>query len=381
MSSTHQFPGLDRVITLTAESDPDHFERRDNDSFPIDGSRIEEKTGIKSRNIAREGQTIESLGEQAGHRLLEQITLDVRDAGGLVLATCYPGNKKKMAKNIAKHLGITGEVRGADHACAGGIAAVELAADISQQTGKPVIGMTVEKLSDMVNWEAAHSKLFGKDDPRAIGKSASIFGDGAAAFFVKPPGYPSTFEILHANTYPVPNQHDKIVLVPVKNSIDVHGKERPRETNCINMPGKAGFELMKLGPITMIEGVRSMLYACIEKNVLDEMRIPEHHVFHQANGNMLNRLEAQCIEMYKNEIANAPEQIDTIVWNRIATIGNVSAASIMYPLVEVQDKAEQGDLVAASVVGAGSPGFKTDKLEAGAMLLRKTEDDKNLLVL
>ncbi len=373
--------GVETIVILNEITDPDCFRRVKNEELPFKSDAIEEKTGIRSRLIAHPHQTIVSLSTRAVEHVLRQSGVKYRDIGGLVLATCYPGDPHEMAEQVAYQTGIKGRIHGIDRACAGGIAAAELADDIAKSTGLPVVGITTEKLSDMVNWAAPADSISSNllehwshyNDKNALGKASKIFGDATAGFLVKPPGYSVDFDILDVTTYPIANQKEKIVLLPLDGSKDIEGNVRKERTLCINMPGKAGAELMELGPDIMISAAQSMIQRAVERRLIEEPQLPDHLVVHQANGEMIKRLREKYYKNVGEEHGIPDNEIQTKVWNQIADRGNISAASIWYVLKDVVDASHPGELIAVSAVGAGSPGFRRDKLEAGGMLLRRVQ--------
>lgn len=364
--------GIGNFVSLHEGNAPGKFTRMHNDKLFADFKLVQEKTGIETRLIANPQETIVSLSKVTLARLLERAHMDVRELGGVVLATCYPGDPRAMADQLRDQSGIAGESFGVDRACAGFLAATEIAHDTALKINRPIAVVATEKLSDMVNWEEPGDFQNDREanDRLARGKASKIFGDGSAGALVYPPDRPAGFEILDVFSAPVPLQADKIVLEQVEQSQDPTGKKRDVITECLNMPNRAGAELKRDGTAIMIEALRSTIQRAVDSKNLFAFHYPEHFVPHQANGSMIKKID-QDIRLELERILGSDSKTTVQVWNRITHMGNVSAACLPSVMAAAQSVIQEGQLVGLSAVGAGSPHFNRTKLEMGGMLLRR----------
>ena len=359
--------GFSRFVALDEENAPELLHRVFNEELPFDSMGIKEKTHVQSRMIAKPRVGVEALAERTIDILSQTVRCNLADAGGLVLASCFPENIQQTAESLARKFGIRGDVRGIDVACSGFTAGTELAADIACSSGKSVVLATTEVTSRMINWDKPTGGMFRNDDAFARGKAAKIFGDASAATVVKPPAFSRDFDILDAFAYDMEDPDKLLTLTPVDYAKNIDGSIRQGRTPCINMPGKAGAKLMKLGPVTMANAVRMSMLRALRSGQLDSSEHLCHVLHHQANGAMAKDME---------KLLNAMGYGDLIVWNEIADQGNVSAASIPTALSRVQEGIDPGEIVAMPSVGAGSPGFREGWLTAGCVLARKTDPQR-----
>lgn len=350
-------PGFTRFVALDEGNAPDLFRRVTNDELPFPGNGIEERTHVRSRLIAHLGQTVRSLSVRCLDELFKVVPMDRGDVGGLVLATCVPGEGWATAEQIAEEARITGEIRSVDRACTGFPAAVEIAKDIVLTMRKSVAIVTTEILSRMINWEPPEGGFFfNRDDARARGKAAKIFGDKSAAVLLKPLDFAYEFELLDAFAVDKDDPIGCLELTPVEKSRDIDGHERDVVTACINMPGKGGLKLLKQAPEIMAESAQESVQRARDRNLLIESSAITEVVHHQANGEMVQALQGLT---------------KARVWNCIHDMGNVSAASIPSAMAKIQDELPRGSLIAMPAVGAGSPGFRRNWLTRGSVLVQR----------
>jgi 3-oxoacyl-[acyl-carrier-protein] synthase-3 len=150
---------------------------------------IQERTGIKRRHIAGEGETTGSMGLEAAKRAMEMAGVSAADIGLIILATATPDKVfPSTACIIQRRLGVKGCPAFDVHAaCSGFLYGLDLANRYVQTGGAQkalVIGS--ETLSRITNWE---------DRGTAV-----LFGDGAGAVVLEAcdePGILSTH--IHAN--------------------------------------------------------------------------------------------------------------------------------------------------------------------------------------
>ena len=131
---------------------------------------IVERTGIRNRYIAGEGETTASLATDAARRALEQAGIDATDIGLIVLATATPDQTvPSSATKVQAELGISDCIAFDVHAvCTGFLYALSVA-DSMLRSGSADKALVIgaETFSRILDWE-----------DRA---TCVLFGDGAGA--------------------------------------------------------------------------------------------------------------------------------------------------------------------------------------------------------
>lgn len=135
---------------------------------------IVERTGIRSRHLAGEGETTSSLATDAARAALAAAGLEPRDIGLIVLATCTPDQTFPAAATIVQdrlgcHGGIAFDVGAV---CSGFLYAVSVA-DAMLKTGAADRALVIgaETMSRLLDW-----------DDRT---TCVLFGDGAGAIVLE----------------------------------------------------------------------------------------------------------------------------------------------------------------------------------------------------
>lgn len=140
-----------------------------------DDDWIRERTGIRARRLAGDGESVVMMAADAVGKALAHAGVDAADVDLVVLASCtmptpIPGGAAQIA-------GAVGAVRAGafdlNAACAGFCYGLSVAADaIKAGTARHVVVTGAERLSDWVDWSDR--------------RSAILFGDGAGAVVVGP---------------------------------------------------------------------------------------------------------------------------------------------------------------------------------------------------
>jgi 3-oxoacyl-[acyl-carrier-protein] synthase III len=135
---------------------------------------IVERTGIRARHIAGEGETTRSLGAEAARRALADAGIDISEVDMVILATSTPNNTfPATAAQIQKDLGITrGAAFDLQAVCSGFVYALTTADSLircNQASCALVIGS--ETFSRILDWT---------DRTTCV-----LFGDGAGAVVLK----------------------------------------------------------------------------------------------------------------------------------------------------------------------------------------------------
>ncbi|WP_296104136.1 beta-ketoacyl-ACP synthase III [uncultured Agrobacterium sp.] len=135
---------------------------------------IVQRTGIKQRYIAGEGETSASLGEAAARAALENGGLKPEDIDLIIVATSTPDNTfPATAVNIQNRLGITGGFAFDVQAVCSGFVYAMATADLYIRGGmaKRVLVIGAETFSRILDW---------KDRTTCV-----LFGDGAGAVILE----------------------------------------------------------------------------------------------------------------------------------------------------------------------------------------------------
>ncbi len=135
---------------------------------------IVQRTGIKQRYIAGEGETSASLGEAAARAALDNGGLEPEDIDLIIVATSTPDNTfPATAVNIQNRLGITGGFAFDVQAVCSGFVYAMATADLYIRGGmaKRVLVIGAETFSRILDW---------KDRTTCV-----LFGDGAGAVILE----------------------------------------------------------------------------------------------------------------------------------------------------------------------------------------------------
>ena len=279
---------------------------------------IRERTGIKRRHIAAEGETTSDMAVQAANRALDMAGLAADDIDLIVVATSTPDKIFPATACIVKRkLGISGcGAFDVQAACSGFVYGLDVA-DRNIRTGGSTTALVIgaETLSRITNW-----------DDRA---TAVLFGDGAGAVILQAsdtPGIISTH--IHAD-----GVHEDLLEVPQGIS---QGFDKTRAGEAfISMNGNAVFRkaVGTLGSIAR----ETLAGNNLEKEDLDWL------VPHQAN----LRIIAAAAKKLKLPMERVVVTVDEHA--------NTSAASIPLALdCAVRDgRIQRGELLLLEAFGAG----------------------------
>jgi len=135
---------------------------------------IVERTGIRQRHIAREGETTAILAYQAGEKALEAAGLEASDLDLIIVATTTPDNTfPSTATKVQAMLGMNGGAAFDIQAvCSGFIYALSIADNfVRAGQSKNILVIGAEVFSRILDWE---------DRTTCV-----LFGDGAGAVIVQ----------------------------------------------------------------------------------------------------------------------------------------------------------------------------------------------------
>lgn len=280
---------------------------------------IVQRTGIKQRHIAAEGQVTSDLATAAARRALESAGREATDIDAIILATATPDNTfPASAVTVQANLGITHGYAFDVHAVCSGFVYALTTADAYIRSGmsKRCLVIGAETFSRILDWE---------DRTTCV-----LFGDGAGAVVVERADGEGT------------NQDRGILTSHLRS--DGRHKEKlfvdggPSATQTVGHLRMEGREVFKHA-VGMITDVIEDAFSATGYSAEDlTWFIP-----HQAN--------KRIIDASAKKLGIAPEKVVTTVqWH-----GNTSAASIPLALdTAVQDgRVKKNDLVMLEAMGGG----------------------------
>ncbi|WP_429929927.1 beta-ketoacyl-ACP synthase III [Agrobacterium vitis] len=289
---------------------------------------IVQRTGIKQRYIAGEGETTASLGAEAALKALEAAGLAPADIDMIICATSTPDNTFPLAAvNIQNRLGMThGFAFDVQAVCTGFVYAMTTAdAYIRGGLAKRVLVIGAETFSRILDWQ---------DRTTCV-----LFGDGAGALVleaVEGQGTIADRGVLTAHLRSDGSHKDKLYV-----------DGGPSTTGTVGHLRMEGREVFKHA-VGMIADVIEQSFAASGLTAEDvDWLVP-----HQANRRIID---------------GAAKKLDIPLEKVVITVdqhGNTSAASIPLAIsVAVADgRIKQGDLVLLEAMGGG--------FTWGALLLR-----------
>ncbi|MFN3827659.1 MAG: beta-ketoacyl-ACP synthase III [Micavibrio sp.] len=280
---------------------------------------IVQRTGIRQRHIAAEGETTADMAIVAARRALEASGLKGSDIDGVIVATSTPDTTfPSVAVKVQAALGVKqGPVFDVQAVCAGFVYALTVA-DSLIRTGaaRRILLLGAEKMTSILNWE---------DRTTCV-----LFGDGAGAVVLEArqgKGDISDVGVLSSHLHADGNLRDILYVNGGVSSTQTAGH--------IVMEGK---EVFRHAVALMADVVTEALnHNGIGAEAIDWL------VPHQAN--------IRIIEGTAKKLGMALDQVVVTVDRH----GNTSAASIPLALDEaVKDgRIEKGDLLLLEALGSG----------------------------
>ncbi len=289
---------------------------------------IVQRTGIKQRYIAGEGETSASLGEAAARAALENGGLKPEDIDLIIVATSTPDNTfPATAVNIQNRLGITGGFAFDVQAVCSGFVYAMATADLYIRGGmaKRVLVIGAETFSRILDW---------KDRTTCV-----LFGDGAGAVILEAgegEGKTSDRGVLTSNLRSDGSHKEKLYV-----------DGGPSTTGTVGHLRMEGREVFKHA-VGMITDVIEAAFEATSTTADDlDWLVP-----HQANRRIID---------------GSAKKLGIPLEKVVVTVdlhGNTSAASIPLALATAaaDGRIKQGDLVMLEAMGGG--------FTWGAVLLR-----------
>lgn len=279
---------------------------------------IRERTGIKRRHLASDGETTSSMALEAAKRALADAGRAAEDIDLIVLGTATPDKIfPSTACIVQRQLGIKGSAAfDIAAACSGFLFALDIATRYIRTGGATralVIGS--ETLSRVVNWEDR--------------STAVLFGDGAGAIVLEKSDEPGVLAThVHAD-----GEYEELLHVPQGVSV---GFDITRAGGAfVNMNGNAVFRRA----VATFDHIARETVADLEGK-LDDI---DWFVPHQANMRIINAAAKKLQMPMERVICTVDEH------------ANTSAASIPLALdVAVRDgRIKRGDKLMMAAFGAG----------------------------
>jgi 3-oxoacyl-[acyl-carrier-protein] synthase-3 len=277
---------------------------------------IVERTGIRARHIAGEGETTRTLAVAAAREALKAAGMSPADIDLIVLATSTPDNTfPATATSVQSDLGITrGMAFDLQAVCSGFVYALTTT-DALLKTGQAKAALVIgsETFSRILDWT---------DRTTCV-----LFGDGAGAFVVVAEEGPEDRGILTSKLHSDGRYNDKLYVDG--------GPSTTKTVGHLRMEGKEVFK----HAVTNI--------AAVMQEVLTEAKVPasaiDWFVPHQANRRIL---EGTARKLGISE--------DRIVLT-LDRHGNTSAASIplAFDAAAKDGRIKKGDLVLMEAMGGG----------------------------
>lgn len=279
---------------------------------------IRDRTGIRQRHIAGEGETTSDLAEAASRKALEHAGLDVSDIDLIIMATTTPDfTFPSTATVLQARLGITqGAAFDVQAVCTGFVYAVSIADNfIARGQAKNALVVGAETMSRIVDWtDRTTCVLFGDGAGAIVLSSEEKTGEGDAGIMASYLRSDGRFkDLLHVDGGPSSTQSVGHLRM-VGNQVFRHAVTNIAES-MTTIAGRAGVDIADV----------------------------DWFVPHQANQRIL--------EGVARKLSIPTEKVISTV----ADHGNTSAASVPLALDRaIQDgRIKRGDLLLMEALGGG----------------------------
>ncbi len=280
---------------------------------------IRQRTGIRQRHIAADGELTSDMGTKAADSALSQAGMSIEDIDLIVCATStpdetFPATATRIQANLGAKNGAAFDVQAV---CSGFVYGLSVADNfIRSGQARTALVVGAETFSRILDWEDRGTCV--------------LFGDGAGALVLEATncnGETSDRGILSTHIYSDGRHHDALYVDG--------GPSSSRHVGRLRMEGR---EVFRHAVVRMAEAVD----AALEANGLSADDI-DWLVPHQANIRIIEAMGRRL---------NLPDDRVVITVDRHA---NTSAASIPLALSEaVEDgRIKQGDMILMEAMGGG----------------------------
>jgi 3-oxoacyl-[acyl-carrier-protein] synthase-3 len=280
---------------------------------------IVERSGIRERRIAAEGELTSDLGLKASKAALEHAKMSAKDIDLIVLATTTPDETFPATATVVQaQLGMAhGAAFDVQAVCSGFVYALAVADNFikaGQSRGALVIG--AETMSRIIDWQ---------DRTTCV-----LFGDGAGALVLAPQEGKGTIAdrgVLSTHLFSDGRYHDALYVDG--------GPSSTRTTGYLRMQGREVFR-------HAVTNISEAIQAALDANHLKSTEV-DWFVPHQANSRIL--------EGTVRKIGLEAEKVVVTLERH----GNTSAASVPLAIAEAvgDGRIRKGHLVLAEAMGGG----------------------------
>lgn len=284
---------------------------------------IFERTGIRQRHVAAEGELTSDMALQASLRALELAGTKPSELDMIVVGTISPDMPMPAcAAFLAHKLGATRAFAfDVSAACAGSLFGMSIAAQYIQ-TGavKRALVVGVELLTRIIDWEDRNSCV--------------LFGDAAGAMVLGPSEDPDR-GVLSTHLHTDGAQTDILCIRGGGSKHPMSEEVLKQKLHKVSMNGR---EVYKFAVRSLTDAVKEGL----DFNKVTAEAIT-HVIAHQANIRIIDAV-LERLEIPREK-----------AWLNIDRFGNTSSASLPTTLDEANraGKLKQGDLIAMMAIGAG----------------------------
>jgi 3-oxoacyl-[acyl-carrier-protein] synthase III len=284
---------------------------------------ITERTGIKARHVAAEGEFTSDMAEQAARRALQMAGTSPEELDLIIVGTISPDMPMPSCAAFLQHkLGAKKAFAfDVSAACAGSLFGLSIA-DQYVRTGaaRRALVVGVELLTRIIDWEDRNTCV--------------LFGDAAGAMVVGP-SEDETRGILSTHLHTEGALTD---ILCIRGGGSRHPMNQDALSQKLHKVSMNGREVYKFAVRSLTEAVKEGL----EHNRLAISEVT-HVIAHQANIRIIDAV-LERLEIPREK-----------VWLNIHKYGNTSSASLPMTLDEANraGRLQQGDLIVMMAIGAG----------------------------
>lgn len=284
---------------------------------------ITERTGIKERRMAAEGEVTSDMALKASVRALEMARTRPEELDAIIVGTisgdmpmpsCAAFLQHKLGAKKAFAFDVSA-------ACAGSLYGMSIA-DQYIRTGnaKRVLVLGVEMLTRIVNWEDRNTCV--------------LFGDAAGAMVLGPSESPDR-GILSTHLHTDGAHTDILKIQAGSVQTPMTHEALDQKLNKVSMNGKEVFKFA-------VRALTDVVKEALEANHLKAGEI-DHVIAHQANIRIIDAV-LQRLDIPREK-----------VWLNIEKYGNTSSASLPMTLDEANraGRLQPGERIAMMAIGAG----------------------------
>lgn len=284
---------------------------------------IFERTGIRQRHVAAEGEVTSDMALKASVRALEMAATRPEDLDLIIVGTISPDMPMPAAAAFLQHkLGAKKAFAfDVSAACAGSLYGMSIAAQYIQSgVAKRALVVGVELLTRIIDWDDRNTCV--------------LFGDAAGAMVLGPSDDPDR-GILSTHLHTDGSQTD---ILCIRGGGSKHPQSEEVLKNKLHKVSMNGREVFKFAVRSLTEAVGEGL--AFNKLTAEQI---DHVIAHQANIRIIDAV----LERLKIPQSKA--------WLNIDRYGNTSSASLPMTLDEANraGKLKAGEAIAMMAIGAG----------------------------